>query len=143
MRKEALIHVVGTQNYSEGLDDRMDFITTGTYHKRDNAYYIIYHESEITGMEGVTTSLKVEAEKLTLNRMGAANYKQVFERGVLHHSTYITSMGSFYLGAQTEELEMRLTEYGGHITLKYNLYADNDLISRNTLRIMIKEDTPR
>lgn len=143
MRKEALIHVVGTQNYSEGLDDRMDFITTGTYHKRDNAYYIIYRESEITGMEGVTTSLKVETGKLTLNRMGAANYKQVFERGVLHHSTYITSMGSFYLGAQTEELEIRLTEYGGNITLKYNLYADNDLVSRNTLRIMIKEDTPR
>lgn len=143
MRKEVLIHVISTQSYSEGTDDRMDFMTTGTFHKREGIYYIIYHESEVTGMEGVTTSLKVGAEKVTLNRMGAANYKQVFELGVLHHSTYITAMGSFNFGAQTEELEIRLTEYGGHITLKYNLYTDNELVSRNTLRIMIKEDTPR
>lgn len=143
MHKEALIHIVGRQCYSEGFDDRMDFTTTGTFHNRNGVFYIVYRESEVSGMPGVTTSLKVEPEKVTLNRMGAADYKQIFELGIRHPSTYITGMGSFYLAAETEKMEICLTEDGGHITLKYNLYADQELVSHNILRIRIKEVTPR
>jgi uncharacterized beta-barrel protein YwiB (DUF1934 family) len=143
VRKEAVIQVIGTQTYSDGSDDQMDFTTTGTFHRREGAYYIIYRESAITGMEGVTTSLKIEPEKVTLNRMGAADYKQVFEIGIHHRSTYVTPQASFYLGVETKEMEIHLTEHGGHITLKYNLFTEDDLLSQNTLRIIIKEDTPR
>ena len=143
MRKQALIQVIGTQVHSDGTSDRMDFTTTGTFYLREGAYYIIYRESAVTGMEGVTTSLKIEPEKVTINRMGVADYKQVFEIGFHHRSIYVTPQGSFYLAADTKEMEILLTEQGGHITLKYNLFAEEDLVSQNTLRIMIKEDAPR
>lgn len=143
MHKQAIIQVEGTQTHTEGIDDRMDFATQGTFHKRGGAYYIIYRETEVTGMQGVTTSLKVESEKVILNRMGAANHKQVFELGMKHPSTYVTPHGSFNLGAYTEKMEIHLTEQGGHITLKYNLLVDDQLVSRNTLRIIIKEDAPQ
>lgn len=143
MQKQAIIQVIGTQAYSEGTDDRMDFMTLGTFHKREDTYYIIYRETEVTGMAGVTTSLKIEAEKVILNRMGAANYKLIFELGTLNHAVYVTPHGSLYLGVYTQEMEIHLTEQGGHITLKYNLFSDDDLVSQNTLRIMIKEDAPQ
>lgn len=143
MRKQALIQVIGTQKYLDGSDDQMDFTTTGTFYLREGAFYIIYRESAVTGMEGVTTSLKIEPHKVSLNRMGVADYKQVFEKGIHHRSTYVTPQGSFYLGVDTKEMEIRLTEQGGHITLKYNLFTEDDLVSQNTLRIIIKEDTPR
>lgn len=140
MHEQVIIQVIGTQIDTEGTDDRMDFTTQGTFHKREGAYYIIYRETEVTGMQGVATSLKVEPEKVILNRMGAANYKQVFELGVLHPSTYVTPHGSFYLGVLTEEMGIHLTEQGGHITLKYNLFADDNLVSQNTLRIIIRRE---
>jgi uncharacterized beta-barrel protein YwiB (DUF1934 family) len=143
VHQRAIIQVIGTQTNSEGSDDVMEFTTLGTYHIRKGTYYIIYRESEVTGMEGVTTSLKIESDKVTLNRMGEANYKQIYQLGVLHRATYVTPQGSFYLGADTKEMEICLTEHGGHISLKYNLFIDEDFISQNKLRIMIKEEAPQ
>lgn len=143
MRKLVQIRVKGTQIYPDGREDKQDFQVIGSFYKRQGDYYIIYKETEATGMTGVSTALRVEKNKLTLNRMGAAEQRQIFERGVLHHSTYVTQFASFYLGALAEEIEIGLTELGGHITLKYKLFADDQEISQNTLMILIKEDTPR
>lgn len=143
MRKEAIIHVTSSQNYDDGTEDRMEFYTTGTYYKKGGAYYVLYRESQVTGMEGVTTALRAEQDKLVLNRMGAVDYKQAFEEGVLHRAAYVTAMGLFNLSVYTENLLISLTEYGGHITLKYDLYSDDGFVSKNALGITIKEDAPR
>lgn len=143
MHKSVRIQVKGTQVYPDGRVEKQDFQTIGSFYERQGDYYLIYQESEATGMAGVSTALRVEKHKLTLNRMGAAKQRQIFEPGVLHHSTYVTSYISIYLSALTEEVEIGLTELGGHITLKYNLFANDERISQNTLRIMIKEDTPQ
>jgi len=143
LRKSVLIQVKGTQVYPDGREDKQDFQTIGSFYKRQGDYYIIYQESEATGMTGVSTTLRVEKNKLTLNRMGSAEQRQIFEPGVLYYSTYVTSFASIYLSALTEEMEIGLTELGGHITLKYNLFTDDEKISQNTLMIMIKEDTPQ
>ncbi|AHF08300.1 hypothetical protein DESME_15615 [Desulfitobacterium metallireducens DSM 15288] len=143
MRKSARIQVKGIQVYPDGREDKQDSQVMGSFYKRQGDYYIVYQESEVTGMVGVSTALRVEKNKLTLNRMGAAEQRQIFEKDVLHHSTYVTPFASFYLGALAEEMEISLTELGGHITLKYKLFADDKKISQNTLMILIKEDTPQ
>lgn len=143
MRKSVRIQVKGTQIYPDGREDKQDFQVTGSFYKRQGNYYIFYQESEATGMAGVSTALRVEKNKLTLTRMGAADQRQIFEPGVLHHSNYVTPFVSLYLGALAEEMEISLTELGGHITLKYKLFADEQEISQNTLKILIKGDTPQ
>lgn len=143
MRKSVQIQVKGTQTYPDGREEKQDFQAIGSFYKRQENYYIVYQESEATGMAGVSTTLQVEKNKLTLNRMGAAEQRQIFESGVLHHSTYVTQYASFYLGALAEEMEIGLTELGGHITLKYKLFADDKKVSQNTLMIFIKEDIPQ
>lgn len=143
MPKEVLIHIVSVQSYEEGHDDRMEFTTVGTLHNRKGIYYIVYRDTLITGVTGVTTSLKVEPAKVTLNRMGAVDHKQVFEPGIWHGSPYVTPHGSFFFQIFTENMEIDLTELGGNITLKYNLFSDEHCVSHNSLRINIKEDAPR
>jgi uncharacterized beta-barrel protein YwiB (DUF1934 family) len=143
LRKPVRIQVKGIQVYHDGRVEKQDFQTVGSFFKRQGDFYIIYQESKATGMDGVSTALRIEKNKLILNRMGAAEQRQVFEKNVLHHSTYVTQVVSFYLGALTEEMEISLTELGGHITLKYKLFADGQEISQNTLMILIKEDTPQ
>ncbi|HHY25808.1 MAG TPA: DUF1934 domain-containing protein [Desulfitobacterium dehalogenans] len=143
MVKEVLIQVVSTQSYEQGSEERIEFSTVGNLHKRQGSYYIIYRDSETTGGAGVTTSLKVEPAKVTLNRMGAIDQKQVFERGILHGSAYSTPQGSLFLQVFTEDMKIDLTEQGGNITLKYNLFIDDQWVSHNSLWINIKEDAPR
>lgn len=143
MRKSVRIKVRGTQIYPDGREDKQDFQAIGSFFKRQEDYYLMYQDFETTGMAGVSTTLRVEGNRLILNRTGAVEQRQVFELGVLHHSTYVTSYASFYLGALPEEMEISLTELGGHITLKYKLFSDDREISQNILMISIKEDTPQ
>ncbi|AGA70856.1 hypothetical protein Desdi_3470 [Desulfitobacterium dichloroeliminans LMG P-21439] len=143
MTDKVLIQVSSTQHYPEGHNDHMEFTTVGTFHHRAGAYYIIYRDTEITGMDGVTTSLKIEPTRVSLNRMGAIDHKQIFERGIRHGSSYVTPQGSLFLEVETKEMEIHLTELEGNITLKYDLFSGDQLVSHNRLRINIKEDAPQ
>ncbi|WP_328812357.1 DUF1934 domain-containing protein [Paradesulfitobacterium ferrireducens] len=142
MQSKALITVEGRQNFPDGDEHALEFVTVGTYHRRKEAYYLVYRESEITGMEGVTTSLKVRGQRVTLNRVGPVKLKQEFEHGVLHRSTYITPYGELWLSILTASVEIDLTAQGGHISLKYDLFVDDELVSHNSLRIRIKGEPP-
>lgn len=143
MAKEVLIQINSAQTLEDGTDDSMSFFTKGNLYNRRGAFYIIYKETEVVGMENVTTSLKVEENKVTLNRMGSMDHKLTFEEGILHNSTYVTPHGSLFLEVHTEKIEINLTENGGHISLKYNLFSQEQLLSQNTLEIIIKEDAPQ
>lgn len=39
-------------------------------------------------------------------------------------------------------IKITLTAQGGHISLKYNLFVDDELVSHNSLRIIIKGEPP-
>ncbi|KLU59187.1 putative beta-barrel protein YwiB [Peptococcaceae bacterium CEB3] len=142
-KKNVLIRVVGTQKFSEGETDRLEFVTTGAFYERQGAFYLLYRESEVSGMAGVTTSLRIEGKHITLNRMGKAELKQEFQPGILHRGRYVTSFGTLWLSVLTTELEYDLTVMGGRISLEYDLFADDALVSHNGLEIIIKEEPPR
>lgn len=142
-RKHVLIQVVGTQKFPEGEEEQLEFITLGTYHERQGVFYVVYQESEITGMEGVTTSLRIQGEHITLNRMGQAELKQEFQPGVLHRGRYVTPFGTLWLSVLTDGLEYDLTAQGGRISLGYDLFVDDKLVSHNGLKMLIKEEPPR
>lgn len=143
MSKEVMIQIKSAQTFDDGSNDSMEITTKGTLHNRRGTYYVIYKDTTVTGMEGVTTSLKVEGSKLTLNRMGSVDHKLNFEEGILHGSTYVTPHGSLFFEVYTQNMEINLTEQGGHITLKYNLFSQEQLLSHNSLEITIKEDAPQ
>ncbi len=142
MLGEKLIKVVGLQIFDDGSEDKMELITLGNYYQKKQAYYIVYKESEISGMQGVTTSIQINPDKVILNRMGPVELKQQFEHGVLHRSAYITSYGTIIMGVLAKEIDVHLTSLGGNITLKYDLFVEEELLSHNELRINIKEENP-
>jgi len=140
--KTVLIRVVGTQQFPDGDEDKLELVTLGSYHCRRAVYYILYKESAISGLEGVTTSLRVDGEHVVLNRMGTAELKQEFQTGILHRSTYVTPFGSLWLSVLTKHISSNLTAQGGELRLEYDLYVDDSLVSHNCLQISVKEDSP-
>ena len=80
MKKDVLITLVGTQN-NDGEKDKIELITEGSMYKKGDAYYITYKESELTGMDGTTTTVKVQDKKVTILRFGTNNTQLIFEKG--------------------------------------------------------------
>lgn len=139
MRKPVLITVTGTQLNEYGDVDSQEFITTGTFHNKNGVYYIMYSESEITGMEGTATSIKAEPGRVTLNRMGTSQHKQVFETGFRHRVNYITPFGTMYMAVTSSLVDVNLTDSGGSIDLEYVLEVDNQKVSENRLALTVRE----
>lgn len=139
MKKEVIIEVTGKQINQLGDTDLQEFVTTGQYFLKNGAYYIIYNESVITGMEGTSTVLKAEGSRVSLNRMGANQYKQVFETGLNHQGYYVTPYGTMCMSVSSSKVEVDLTETGGRINLEYELEVDGQKLSSNLLRIKVRE----
>jgi uncharacterized beta-barrel protein YwiB (DUF1934 family) len=139
MAKEVLISVTGTQVNEFGEKDVQELITKGSYYYKNGVYFIIYCESEVTGMSGTTTSLKAETARVTLNRMGISQHKQVFESGLKHQGNYITPYGVMYVAVIPSKVEVSLTDNGGSINLEYVLEIEHEKISDNTLLLTVRE----
>ena len=144
MQRNVTIQINGKQKYQEEHEDQQELMTVGTSYERNGVFYVVYKEcdSESTGVEGITTFLSVKDGLVVLNRQGAVDYRQEFKKGVLNHSAYITSCGKLWLSVMPHKVEYDLTAHGGRITLEYDLFVDDNLVSYNELLINIKEDLP-
>ncbi|GAF25642.1 DUF1934 domain-containing protein [Neomoorella thermoacetica] len=138
LKKDVLVKVRGTQTNDLGEQDSIELITEGRFFIRDQHYYILYNETCLSGMEGTTTSLKVEPRRVTLNRMGTAEQKTTFETGILNYSFYVTPYGTMRISVLPSKVEVDLTERGGSINLEYELQVGQEKISNNQLEITIQ-----
>jgi uncharacterized beta-barrel protein YwiB (DUF1934 family) len=139
MRK-VVVTVVGTQTDANGEQDRIELVTVGTCQEKNGVQYIAYRESELSGMEGTTTLLKVYDDHFAVVRMGALEHKQEFFRGEKSLSTYITSFGSMKMCAFTKRLELALVHGTGFLAADYELEINGQWQSSNTLSVTIREE---
>lgn len=137
MKKGVLVTVRGTQTNDLGEQDTIELVTPATLFIKPTSYYIIYNESIISGLEGTTTTLKVEPTRVTLNRMGTAELKQTFEVGVLNDGFYVTPYGTMHLSVIPSKVQVDLTDMGGSINLEYELQNGQTKISDNQLQITV------
>ncbi|MCL2856698.1 MAG: DUF1934 domain-containing protein [Oscillospiraceae bacterium] len=143
MKKDVLINIKSVQS-SEDDYDIIELFTTGQYYKRGGCFYISYEESESTGYEGSTTTLKVEPEKMvTLVRTGTANSQLIVERGVRHQCHYDVGYGDLLVGVQGSRIKSTLAEDGGNLEIKYSLDINSMYASENEMYIQIKESAPK
>lgn len=145
MQSKVIIQINGKQKYAEGHEDRQELITVGTYHERNGVCYVIYKDCDLesSGLEGITTFLSVKEGLVGLNRTGAVESRQEFKKGVLNRSIYATCFGKIWLSVMPHLVECDLTVRGGRISLEYDLFVDDNLVSYNVLLLNIKEDFPR
>ena len=138
MDKNVIISVKGIQS-AEDNDQVLELVTEGKYYKEDDAYCVTYKESEVTGMEGTTTTLRVSNGIVTLMRMGSVNSHFVFQQGRKHVSYYDTEHGAFTIGVLANEVDIRMDDDGGEIRVGYQLEIDNSKSGENDFFMSIRE----
>lgn len=140
MNKDVIISVKGNQSALNQEKNMLEMITGGKYYKKDNTYYVTYKESEVTGMKGTTTTLKIHKNGIvTLMRFGPVNSQLVFEKGQKHISYYNTPHGSFTIGIFANNVNIDVDDCGGEIHIGYNIEIDNNNSGDNDFHMSIKE----
>ena len=139
VNKNVIISVRGTQTATNQDANELELVTEGRYYKKGDTYFITYKESEVTGMEGTTTTLKVADGVVTLMRFGSVNSQLIFEKGQKHVSHYDTMQGAFTVGVFANEVNIKVDDTGGEIRVDYELEIDNNKTGETDFRMHIRE----
>ena len=139
MEKEVVISIKGMQNYEGALPDVVELVTQGRLAREGERYTLSYQESELTGLSGTLTTIRVDGPEVTLMRVGEFNSQMVFQEGRRHLSMYNTPNGAMSIGVNTRHLLAELTDQGGDIEVDYTIEVDHAMAGRNVFRINVKE----
>ena len=127
----------------EEKEEFVELMTRGQFVQKGGSYYITYKETETTGYEGCTTTLKIAADgsRVAMLRFGPANAQLIVERDRRNICYYETEVGGLTLGVTGDGIECALSEKGGTAAFSYLLDADDpiSIINRNTLEISVQK----
>jgi len=132
----AYISIKGSSLIDE--DESMEFFSRGEFACRGGDYYISYPESEMTGMEGATTTIKVEPNKVTISREGAVSTHMVFEKGLKHVSFYETDRGALLIGLLTRNINSTIGDAGGELEIDYTVEVDHFIAGEHSFSVGVK-----
>lgn len=138
MEKRALIHVLSSQPENDEKEDSIEVVTPGSFYKKDNDYYAVYEETEISGMEGTTTTLKIGENNFSLIRMGSTTTKMEFEKDKEKISMYSTPYGTLEINILTKELKINVDDTGGEVFINYDMGISGEDTQHINLDIKIK-----
>ena len=125
MERKVVLSIKGRQTYQDQEPDTIELVTEGTMDFVDGGWNITYEESELTGLEGVTTTFRVEPQKVTLIREGKLNSQMVFEEGIAHDSLYQMDFGTLMLTVKATRVYYDIVPDGGTIDLVYSIDIEN------------------
>ena len=125
MKQPVVLSLRGTQRYADQEPEVIELVTEGTMEWKDGGWDISYEESELTGLEGVTTTFRIEPEKVTLTRTGALSSTMIFQENVVHESLYQMPFGALMLSVQATRVFFDIVPDGGVIDLSYNITIEN------------------
>lgn len=125
MRKDVVLSIRGRQTYADQEPEVIELVTEGVMELRDGGWDIRYEESELTGLEGVTTTFRVEPGKVILTRTGKLSSQMVFQEGLSHDSLYQMAFGTLMLTVRALQVFFDITPDGGTIDLVYEINIEN------------------
>ena len=125
MSTPVILTIQGRQSYVGQEPDVIRLDTEGTMEFRNGGWDITYEESELTGLAGVTTTFRVEPEKVTLIRTGKLSSTMVFQEGYNHDSLYRMEFGTLMISVRATRVYFDIIPDGGTIDLVYNIVIEN------------------
>lgn len=125
MKRDMVLSIRGRQTYADMEPEVIELVTEGTMAYRNGGWDISYQESELTGLEGVTTTFRVEPGKIILRRTGKLQSEMIFQEGISHDSLYQMAFGTMLMTVKATFVFYDIVEDGGTVDLTYNIDIEN------------------
>lgn len=140
--KDIMLKIIGKQMAMENEEDIMEFMTEGKFFEKNGALYLTYKESELSGLEGCTTSLKIKDGMIRMRRFGEQLPMDTvieFEKGRRFEGYYDTPFGAVELEVLTNDIVNNLVyEQGkGTLNIDYDISLRGLTEGRSKLNIEI------
>ena len=139
--KDITLKIIGKQQYEGIEEDQMEFVTDGKLYVRNNSIYIIYDETEVSGMEGCKTTIKMNDKSVRMRRTGKVgfNTELYFETGKRFNSIYETPYGPMGVEVLTDYVknDFNIEECRGSIDVEYQVSREGLAEGRNKLTINV------
>ena len=133
-----LLTIRGEQYFDDVDPNETKLMTDGTMELTETGMILTYEETELTGMEGTTTTFEVKEKQVILTRSGTVNSQMVFEEGKQHTSLYETPFGELPVDIRTSRLRHNLSERGGVMDIRYSIAVANTATGQNCFKIQVK-----
>ena len=136
MKKSAVISIRSFSDLDK--DEVIEVVTPGKFHLGESEFKAVYEESEISGMDGTTTTLVIKDDVLVLEREGSTSTRMEFNKGEDVISLYNTPYGMMNINISTKELDIDMDEDGGVIYTKYVLGLEGQPGITTELKVKIR-----
>ena len=138
MNRDVIISISGWQLTDEYAGEVVELVTEGTLSRDGDMYSVKYDESTLTGLEGTTTVLAIDKERVVLSRYGNVDSQLVFEQGKKHMGFYETMFGAFTVGVSTKKIRSTIEDTGGNIEIDYMVEVDHALAGQNNFKMSVR-----
>ncbi len=137
MKKEIVVHVIGTIKQKGEEEDTIEVYTTGTYYEKEGCLYLLYEEDmgEPYGIVKNTVKIKEEPLQITVSKKGITNSRMIFEVGQKNQSYYQTPFGGMSLSTNTKDVIVEMDEKALKVNIDYEIEVDFEVLSQNKIMI--------
>ena len=135
--KKVKISIKGHQYYDNN-DDEIEFITDGRFELDGTDYVISYDESDMTGLRGVTTTIRVTKDNLVTLHRGSPDSAMIFEHGKRNQCHYLVEGGRVIMTVGPSKVINKLSGAGGSLFVDYKLEVMGELMSKNNFLIKVE-----
>ncbi|MDD4200582.1 MAG: DUF1934 domain-containing protein [Eubacteriales bacterium] len=136
-----MVRIRSTQVSQEAGEDTMEFVTEAKLYSKEGALYLLYEESEFSGMPGCKTRLRLRDGEVQLKRFGEGagiGNELKFEKGKRYTGIYDTPFGPIEIELLTNEVESNISEEGkGQVDIDYEVSLKGLLEGRNKMNITL------
>lgn len=136
MKNKAIISI--SSNQGESDEDIIEVITAGEFYKKECFYVAVYEETEISGMEGTTTTLELYENSISLIREGTTNATMHFQGNNEEISLYNTPYGALEIKIKTSFISIKVGDNGGEALIKYAMSISGQAPQNMVLKVNIK-----
>ncbi|ENZ01030.1 DUF1934 domain-containing protein [Clostridium thermobutyricum] len=119
MEKDAVIKILS--NATMENNELIEVLSPGKFIITEDEFVAKYKETEISGMAGTNTTLRVNKDYVVLEREGSTSTKMDFRKGESTVSLYNTPYGMLELTINTHKLNIDVTENGGKVFIEYDM----------------------
>ena len=139
--KDITLKITGKQQYNGMEEDQMEFVTDGKLYVRNGIVYIMYDETEVSGLAGCKTTIRLADSSVKMRRTGeqGLHTELYFETGRRFSSRYETPYGPMGVEVLTDyvknEFDMERGE--GSIDVQYQISMEGLAEGRNRITIKV------
>lgn len=143
LKKDVWLTILSIQQFEGCDEEQVDLVTAAKLYERGGKYFVVYDESELTGLEGTRTTLKMDGKDVSLLRTGTCPSHMLFVENQRHVGLYQTPVGgTLTIATHTSHIRNTIGENGGELIIDYTVEVDNCVMGETHFEMLVSTESP-